>query len=512
MTDNNDNKNDSGTEASAAENTSESVEAASSQVDSETAATEAGDETSQAQSATQEPSQDPEVADEIPEAPRVIASAPAAASAASGAAVPAEPTANTQAGANGELYGYLAEFENPGALIKGAEAVRDCGFANWDCYSPFPVHGIDPAMGIKRTVLPLIVFAGGFGGLSLGLFLQWWTNAFDWKWIVSGKPFFSLPANIPITFETTVLLSAFTAFLGMWALNKLPQVWHPLFRSNRFRKVTDDGFFIGVEAADDSFDTQETAALLRGAGATHIEKVYLDPDPIKKQIPKPVIAFIIMTTVMALVPFALIARARASKSDKPHYHIIPDMDFQHKTKSQRASELFPDRRGSQMPVEGTVARGQDELKADDHFYRGIVKEGERSVWATTFPTLESPARRGAPAARRFTVDRRTMKRGKERYDIYCAPCHGYDGAGEGMIQRRINDGVPMTGWVKPANLLDARIIQQPHGVLFNTISNGKSTMLGYASQIPEQDRWAIILYVRALQRSQSATESDRRGQ
>src|SRR5262245_49795438 len=103
---------------------------------------------------------------------------------------------------DGELYGVLAEFPDSHDLIEGAKVVRDAGFDKWDCYSPFPVHGIDPAMGIKRTILPWVVFGGGLTGCAVGLALQWWTNAFDWPWLVSAKPFFSLPANIPITFET----------------------------------------------------------------------------------------------------------------------------------------------------------------------------------------------------------------------------------------------------------------------------------------------------------------------
>jgi hypothetical protein len=86
----------------------------------------------------------------------------------------------------GELFGVLAEFDTPGELVEAARKVREAGYTEFDCYSPFPVHGIDEAMGIKRTILPLLVFGGGFTGLMLGLLLQWWTNAFDWPWLVSA--------------------------------------------------------------------------------------------------------------------------------------------------------------------------------------------------------------------------------------------------------------------------------------------------------------------------------------
>src|SRR5687767_12561545 len=102
---------------------------------------------------------------------------------------------------DGQLHGLLAEFDTPGALKKAAAEVRDAGFKKWDCYSPFPVHGLDPAMGIKMTPLPKMVFGAGAGGLLLGVGLQWWTSAHHWPNIVSGKPFWSIPANIPVAFE-----------------------------------------------------------------------------------------------------------------------------------------------------------------------------------------------------------------------------------------------------------------------------------------------------------------------
>jgi mono/diheme cytochrome c family protein len=316
-----------------------------------------------------------------------------------------------------------------------------------------------------------------------------------------------LPANIPVTFEGTILFSALTAFFGMWTLNRLPRYWHPFFRSERFHKLTDDGFFLGIQADDKRFDPEKTVALLRDAGASHVELIHLDPDPAQKRIPRALLAFVAVTTVLALIPFALIARSRATRSDKPHVHLIADMDFQFKTKAQQASGLFGDGRGTRLPVAGTVARG--DLRDDDHFYRGIVKKvgdagaggdgGQRGAqivdaWATTFPA-------------RFEVDEAAMERGRERYNIYCQPCHGQSGYGTGMIDKRAKK-LTDAQWTPPTSLHLPHIVTQPHGQLFNTISNGIRSMQPYASQIPEADRWAIILYVRALQRSQLAKQVD----
>ncbi len=169
------------------------------------------------------------------------------------------------------LYGLVAEYESPGALVHAAEKVRDAGYKKWDCHSPFPVHGIDPAMGIRPTILPILIFGAGITGTALAVLMQWWMNAWEWQWVSSGKPFFSLPQQIPIAFEVTVLLSGFTAFFGMWALNKLPQAWHPLFKKDSFLKATTNGYFVSVESADKKFDRAATERLLRDSGATAIE-------------------------------------------------------------------------------------------------------------------------------------------------------------------------------------------------------------------------------------------------
>lgn len=408
-------------------------------------------------------------------------------------------------GDNGELYGLLAEYDTPGELIAAARRVRDAGYTEFDCYSPFPVHGIDEAMGIKRTILPLLVLGGGFLGLFLGLLLQWWTNAYNWPWNISGKPTFSLPANIPIMFETTILMSVFTTFFGMWILNKLPQVWHPFFRNDRFARVSDDAFLLGIEAKDSRFDLAATTKLLEGEGALAVEPCFLDPDPAAKQMPKFVFGIILATTMLALIPFALIAKARASKSNQPHYHVFGDMDFQDKVKSDTAFNLFEDGRGNRGEISGTVARGA--LKADRAYYNGLEMkpsaDGDHDEWITGLP-------------KQLDVTPAMLKRGQQRYNIYCAPCHGFDGRGQGAISKRA--AAAGAGVIIPANLVSptGTAAIMPNGQLYNTVSNGNNTMMGYAAQIPPADRWAIVLYVRALQRATNATiddvPADRRGE
>ena len=393
------------------------------------------------------------------------------------------------------FYGLVAEYDTPGALVQACTQVRDAGFRRWDAHSPFPIHGIDPAMGIRPTILPVLVFGGAITGTGLALLMQWWMNAWAWQWVVAGKPYNSLPQQIPIAFEVTVLLAGFTTFFGLWGLNKLPQAWHPLFKKDSFRKATTNGYFISVESADPKFDRAATEQLLRDAGATGIEEVRYVTSASMRKTPRPVMAFIIMSSVLAIVPFAFIAKWRSQHSDKPHIHVIPDMDFQAYRGAQTDSPLFDDHRASRQPVEGTVAR--DELRTDPHFFRGL--EGE--AWATHFPP-------------QLEISQASIERGRDRFTIYCTPCHGEAAEGNGMVNVRAQAvGAGATGWVQPTNLVDAAvpdksITRQPHGQIFNTISNGIRTMPAYGSQIPELDRWKIVLYLRALQRAKNATIDD----
>jgi mono/diheme cytochrome c family protein len=393
----------------------------------------------------------------------------------------------------GRLYGVLAEYDTPGELMEAARKVSGAGYTRFDCFSPFPVHGIDEAMGIKRTILPVLIFIGGATGTAGGVLLQWWCNAYNWPWNISGKPAWSIPANVPIAFELTILIAVFTSFFGMWLANKLPQVWHPFFRNERFNHVTDDAFMLGIEARDRRFDAEATPKLLAEAGAISVEKVHLDPDRTSRQMPKWITAFIVASTAFALIPFAIAAKARTSRSTEPHFHIFPDMDFQPKYKSDQPMDMFADGRANRGELAGTVARGS--LNADDLFYRGLERTDSGDQWTTGFP-------------KQLEINEQLMKRGKLRFEIYCTPCHGYDGRGTGAIPQR----VAATGGVWLArNLVDASnpvVMNMPNGQLFNTISNGYNTMMGYAAQIPHADRWAIVLYVRALQRSQNAALDD----
>ncbi len=169
-----------------------------------------------------------------------------------------------------KLYGLMAEFDNPTELVDAARQVRDAGYTATDAFSPFPLHEIDEALGIKRSILPYLIFVGGVTGLLSGLGLTYFVHVIDYPIIVGGRPHFSLAAFIPPMFELTILLSAFTAVFGMLFLNGLPRPYHPVFNVPRFALATREKFFLVIETADPNFDYEKTRNFLQGLGAQEV--------------------------------------------------------------------------------------------------------------------------------------------------------------------------------------------------------------------------------------------------
>lgn len=172
-----------------------------------------------------------------------------------------------------QIYGLLARFESPEDLMKAAVKVRDKGFQKFDCHTPYPVHGMDDAMGLKRSILGYIVGVGAVGGATVGMLLQWYVSTVDYPIVISGKPLFSWQAYMIITFVLMVLGGALSSLLGMFHLNRMPTFSHPLFNSKIFEKATDDYFFISIECEDPLFDEKKTVDFLNSIGGKDIEVV-----------------------------------------------------------------------------------------------------------------------------------------------------------------------------------------------------------------------------------------------
>ncbi len=176
------------------------------------------------------------------------------------------------------LYGLGAEFSSAAGLLEAAKKIYAHGFKKWDVYSPFPIHGMDHAMGFKRSRVSLFSLIGGFTGLTTGFVLIYYTSALNYPLIVQGKPYFALEPSLPIFFELTILLTAFGTVLGLLLLTLLPRLHHPVFNWDRFQRATDDGFFLVLEVADPKFDPTASRQLLQGMGGTHITEIYQDPE------------------------------------------------------------------------------------------------------------------------------------------------------------------------------------------------------------------------------------------
>jgi hypothetical protein len=197
---------------------------------------------------------------------------------------PSSSPASASAAPRPKIHGVLAEFHDPASLLHAAEKVREAGYRWWDCHTPFPVHGLDKAMGIQRTILPLLVFGAGLTGTTVGFILQAFTNASSlsiwalvwvtgYPFLISGKPLISLPAFIPVMFELTILLAATSCVGLMLLLNGLPWLSHPLLANKRFLRATDDRFFIVIQSRDPRFFRSRTEEFLKSLGAKAVEAV-----------------------------------------------------------------------------------------------------------------------------------------------------------------------------------------------------------------------------------------------
>src|SRR3974390_108879 len=170
-------------------------------------------------------------------------------------------------------YGMLAEFTTAASVLHAAEKVRDAGYRRWDVFTPFPVHGMDHAMGLRNSKVGWFTFLGGVTGYTTGMLMIWWMNAGDYPIAMDEKPMFSPFSAFPPSYELTILFGAFGSLFGMLFLNRLPRLHHPLLTNKRFSLVTHARFFVVVECADPKYSESETRKLLEEAGSRHIEVV-----------------------------------------------------------------------------------------------------------------------------------------------------------------------------------------------------------------------------------------------
>ena len=373
-----------------------------------------------------------------------------------------------------KLFSYTAIFDNPNGIIKAAKAVSEMGYTKFDVNTPYPVHGMDDAMKLPPSKLGFVTLGAGLSGTILALLMMGWMMGIDYPIIIGGKPFFPLPAFIPITFEITVLLATLTTVGALlFFFFKLPNNKHPLHDTNYMKSVSSDKYGIYIEAEDPKFDIEEVKSLFSNLNPLLIEPVYFDEEEVNFKavvVDKRFLAFLAVVAVFVSIS----AYLHLNKL----LYIVPFswMSEQEKLVVQEASSMFDNGASMQEPVEGTVARG-----------------------FIPYPYKNKPEEAGKFLVNSLIPNEENLAVGKEKYNIYCSPCHGYLAEGDS----RLNDQFP-----NPPSLHSEKVRTWSDGSIYHVIVEGQNIMPSYKYQLNRQERWAVVNYIRVLQRSLNAKEND----
>jgi mono/diheme cytochrome c family protein len=369
-----------------------------------------------------------------------------------------------------KIYGVAALFSKPDDIIKAASKVADNGYSKWDVNTPYPLHGMDNAMKLKPSKLGFITLICGLTGTAIALILTYFTNSIDYPMVVGGKPFFSLPAYIPVTFELTVLLATVSTVIAMLTFFfKFPSNNHVLHDTQYMKEVSRDRFGIVIEANDPKFEQLKVEELLRNFGAETVETIYH-----KEEINYPIFEpkFITFLILVAIV----VSAGTYITLNKLMFMVPFDwMMEQDKLNPQSRTELFEDERGMRSPVEGTVAKG-----FIPYAYTGI-DEPQEYLSNPILPSIEN------------------IKLGQKKYLTFCSPCHGNFGDGDSRLKGQFPN---------PPSLHSQRIRGFEDGRFYHVITNGKNIMPSYTAQISREERWAIVNYIRVLLKAKNATASE----
>lgn len=376
---------------------------------------------------------------------------------------------------SGELYAIGALYDTPDEIIEAAEKVTKAGYEDYDVNTPYPVHGMDDAMNLKPTMLGKVTFVFGFLGISSALLMIGWMSGIDYQNIVGGKPYFAIPPAIPIGFELTVLLAGLATVAFMIAVfNKLPWMNNPLQDTNYIKRTSSDKYGVVIYASDSKFNESQVEEFLKSLGGKDLEKInYYE---VKEQTVKTPIfdkKFLATLAVVAIVT------AGSVYGILNYVLFLPPFDFmwkQEKVLPQEKSTFFADGFSMRTPVEGTVARGLMPYE-----YQGLPD--------SLVTLLANP----------LPINADVLDKGKQRYDTYCSPCHGYYGQGDSRLRGQFPN---------PPTLHSEKMLDWTDGNIYHVITNGQNVMASYAKQISRDDRWAIVHYIRALQRSLNAKDED----
>lgn len=373
-----------------------------------------------------------------------------------------------------KLYSYTGIFDTPDEIIHAADAVAGKGYVKYDVHTPYPLHGMDNAMRLKPSKIGYATLVFGLSGAVAALLTLFWMAAVDYKLVIGGKPFFSFPAYVPIIFEVTVLsASVITVLTMLFIFFKLPNNSHPLNSTGYMKKVSSDKYGISIQADDPNFNEEEVKLFLSSLHAKDITPIYYDPEEVNY---KHVILQPKFLGFLALV--ALLTSGITYFTLNKLMYMVPFnwMDEQAKVIPQQKSAVFADGFGMRQPVNGTVARGQMPF-----LYKDKPEEAAVNLVNPLLPSKEN------------------LSLGETKYNIYCSPCHGYHAEGDSRLRGQFPN---------PPSLHSEKVRNWTDGRIFYVITEGQNIMPSYATQLTPEERWAVILYIRVLQRSLNAKESD----
>jgi len=370
------------------------------------------------------------------------------------------------------VFSVLGLFDSAELLMDSIPRLKAGVTARLEAYTPYPIHGMEKALGLRKSPIGGIVFVMGFIGAVSALALEMWTSGIDYPLITAGKPYFSWEAFVPILFELMVLFATFSAGLGMLLLlNRLPFFRHPMLRSTSMQLITRDKFGLAVESDGEDLDVEKITALLREAGAATVEVV-----PRQAPVP-PASPGFLGFTLGAIQISSLVAGYLTYWSIKLFPVTIPMVHMlnQPRLDPQRFDNYFENGIGMRMPVPGTVMRGSVPY--------AIRNQEDAKDLANPLPRTES-----------------VLMKGKQAFMSHCVACHGILGNGDHALG-------PAYG-AKPANLVSQQIIALPDGEIYHTVRMGKNAMPSYSGDLDENERWEVVHYVRVLQRALNAKDSD----
>lgn len=366
---------------------------------------------------------------------------------------------------NEKLYALSALFDTPDGIIKAAKTVSN-EYTRYDVNTPYPVHGMDDAMKLTPSRIGYFTISVGLFFMSLMLYFIYWTNNVDYPQVIGGKPYFAFATYVPIMFEVTILTGAvLSVSMMITILFKFPNNAHPIHDSGYIKESSSDKFGVYIEAKDSNFDYAKVETLFKELGASAISPIYYDEEEVNwvpnTWDPKFVIGTLAIAVLTSVSVYFYMNKVL----------FLPPFDFmmeQTRADYGEESKFFTDGYSMRVPPVGTVARG---------FMPYTYESPDSAAKYVSNPTLPT---------------KENLKLGERKFVTYCSPCHGNLGEGASRLRGNMPPG---------PDLRTQHYMDFEDGRFYHTITKGKGIMPGYESQITREERWAIINYIRTLQKA-----------